>query len=95
MSNELKPCPFCGHEPKVEREYRYDPGRDESGEFVWVKSSEFDEFVHCSNNDCFIGTSYDGTIPSATIEEWDTRPIEDDLNENLEILDEKYRDLWS
>lgn len=59
MSNELKPCPFCGKPAK------------------WEKNFLQSGIARCSDYHC-IG-AFTHLSRSATIREWNTRPVEDEM----------------
>ncbi len=65
MSEELKPCPFCGHE--------FDTYVMESGEIMGS----------CSNIMCIAYGLF------CSVEEWNTRPIEDALQKRIDELQRK------
>lgn len=66
MSEELKPCPFCGSFAQLVSE----------GKWHWVQ---------CSNPNCYTIPWLDLGI-SGAIEVWNTRPIEDSLQEQVAEL---------
>lgn len=70
---DLKPCPFCGEEAEVE-------------ETIFGDVAVFS--VGCLTEDCFGYQSF-VTFPlmKAAVEAWNTRPIEDDLEEKAYVLE--------
>jgi hypothetical protein len=68
MSEKLKPCPFCGHDPKVEY------GCDEEHEWWWVTCVGSEDEEGCSMVSSDEHDEYD-----AAIQDWNHRPIEDAL----------------
>ena len=70
MSEELRPCPFCGEEP--------------------VQSGNF---VACGNENCPTCDNYWTDPQILTIEQWNTRPIEDELRAEIERLKVRIEEL--
>lgn len=90
MSEELKPCPFCGQMPKVAREYHEKWTRDsESGKMILHVLPEFDDWVGCDNKECFIHYNQIEDPPVERLENWNTRPIEDALQARIADLEKE------
>ena len=69
MTEQLKPCPFCGRKPKLERSTR--PGSEQAT-------------VKCGNWGCYGSpTSTKGTVAEA-VTKWNHRPEEDRLRAIVE-----------
>ena len=64
MSEELRPCPFCGEMPVTEN-----------------------NLVACANKSCPTYDNYWTDPQILTIEQWNTRPIEDALNARIAELE--------
>jgi len=73
MSDELKPCPFCGAPAKI-----YGPNRNNGALYV----------AWCTNtSSCDAGATGYGDTPEEATEQWNTRPVEDALRaENVILL---------
>lgn len=67
MTDELKPCPFCGREA-VEITY-----------FSYTFNKQYHQ-VKCGNDDCEMNG-----FENMLVDDWNTRPIEDDLRKKLDI----------
>lgn len=66
MNNELKPCPFCGGEPKIVKERRY-PNYESNGIDAWrVECRTFDCPIRYANYTYF-------TRRYKAIEAWNRR----------------------
>lgn len=71
MTDELKPCPFCGLKPNLNEAVTYQNGE---------KSSAFVRCPHC-------GLAYSfGDKNEQAVSRWNTRPIEDALRAENERL---------
>lgn len=69
MSDELKPCPFCGVSPKEE----------------WHQYRNGTLQVYCDNPECPAESIYTGLLePSEARKAWNTRPVEDALRAEIE-----------
>ncbi len=79
MSDELKPCPFCGRTCVFHTSYQ-----DESGD-------TYHEVV-CDSGDCAGNVTHCESKKDA-IAIWNRRPIEDTLNARIAELEEE-RDEW-
>ena len=73
MSEELKPCPFCGGMPKVND---------------WTLKGITDKRCFCDNEKCPVYLS-----KTIAIDDWNARPIEDDLRKRIAELEEQVWDL--
>jgi len=69
--SELKACPFCGQQPKKVIWREY--GKKPRKYFLY----------HCPNEEC---PSYFTKPGSMTLEEWNTRPVEDKLQVRIADL---------
>lgn len=66
MSDELKPCPFCGDEALIDR---VDEGADYRPWYWWT--------VHCSNRDCVCDAlCHEYEAEAEAIAAWNTRADE-------------------
>jgi len=79
---ELKPCPFCGGRAEIKGGLTV--MRDETGsydsEVYWVECAGSEDVEPCGYKPCEIESdSFEGAA-----EHWNTRPIEDDICEELE-----------
>ena len=70
MSEELRPCPFCGEMPVTEN-----------------------NLVACANKSCPTYDNYWTDPQILTIEQWNTRPVEDALNKRIADLDAENAEL--
>ena len=75
MSEELKPCPFCG---KSDKSAIYTESMVHHGELLWIRYG-----VKCKR--CHFGTSTYAKKATA-IRKWNTRPAEDALTAEVERL---------
>ena len=80
MSDELKPCPFCGQ--GADLVFNGHAGRSPTGKEWWIE---------CHNDECL----YDNGVhsfesASAAIRAWSTRPIEDALRARVAELEERW-----
>lgn len=64
MTNELKPCPFCGAKADVVHYQTALPDIDDELGEKW--------FVYCTNQDCGVGTS-DWTDEREAVSVWNRR----------------------
>ncbi len=86
MSEELKPCPFCGQKAElVERN---------GG---WTANCSVDDFEVALGNMRFCPVNSPCTNlhakPETAARMWNTRPIEDELNERIKELEEEIEDM--
>ena len=58
MSEELKPCPFCGHRIVIEKDV-YDPSRDWNPTFIDPDSGGDPINIHCECGLEFCAGTYD------------------------------------
>ena len=75
MTDKIKPCPFCGKEPRI----IVDEGPDVG----------FDEYLidcDCISGIEVYGHEVDGDTEESTIAKWNTRPIEDRLRAQRDRL---------
>ena len=78
MSDELKPCPFCGEEPRV------------SDLLVYPNGEKYPANVKCRR--CgIVKANYDSVEKAVTV--WNTRPGEDALRAEIERLQAQNKDL--
>ena len=94
MEEELKPCPFCNTEPVI-IEYKANDGKR------W-KYDGVHGYVGCNNDDCLLcghqdfyfveSNDEDETNKEEAIKFWNNRPIEDELQKELEEKD-KYKSM--
>jgi len=77
MTNELKPCPFCGSKAELHMQNSTDPNS------FW--------FIRCSNDECLIDTELDGR--DVIIKCWNTRHTTRDLSsiDNISLMAESVR----
>ena len=73
MSEELRPCPFCGEMPKVND---------------WTVKGITDKRCFCDNEKCPVYLS-----KTIAIDDWNTRPIEDELRAEIERLKVRIEEL--
>ena len=67
IESELKPCPFCGQHARI-----------------FISESFFQRFiVRCGNSVCPKQPTVETNSLEGAIALWNTRPIEDDLNEQI------------
>ena len=66
MSEELRPCPFCGGEAQVN---------------TWTMHGITESRCFCSNSDC------PNSVRTVAFEQWNTRPIEDELRARIAELE--------
>jgi len=76
MSEELKPCPFCGGEAR-KRNSQYEAGKMPWPTELW--------YVGCDACEKYC---YGGSQVSIAIEIWNTRPSDPKLTEAMTLLDE-------
>lgn len=69
MSEQLKPCPFCGVFP------------------VWIEAAHYWLACNCRNE------HRSSPNRSVVFEYWNTRPIEDELNQRVKELEEQLEDI--
>jgi hypothetical protein len=72
MSDELKPCPFCGNVPEL--------GEHNVDQSSWKPRYD----VACRNDKCILQRTYE--TQAVAVAAWNTRPIEDELLEKLQQL---------
>lgn len=78
VSDELKPCPFCGIVPQID-------GDPNSEDYVHGHNLGF---VECRNNNCPIaGAYFSASTQKEATAMWNTRPIEDALRAQLAARD--------
>jgi len=72
MSDELKPCPFCGGKATVDQQYDETWDGEEAGVDLYCD-------IGCENDDCGVKpsvSSWDSTYEDA-VERWNTRKGEE------------------
>ena len=70
MSEELRPCPFCGTLPQAN---------------TWTLHGISETRYFCPNPEC------PHSVRTVTLEEWQTRPIEDELRKRIAELEAAQR----
>ena len=66
MSEELRPCPFCGTLPQAN---------------TWIFRGISETRYFCPNQECPL------SVRTVTLEQWNSRPIEDVLNKRIAELE--------
>jgi len=72
MTDELKPCPFCGGKAELHMQNSTDPNS------FW--------FIRCSNDECLIDTELDGR--DVIIKCWNTRHNSDEIKRMRNLLED-------
>ena len=67
MSEELRPCPFCGTLPRAN---------------TWIFRGISETRYFCPNQECPL------SVRAVTLERWNSRPIEDELQKRIAELEE-------
>ena len=70
MSEELRPCPFCGTLPQAN---------------AWIFRGISETRYFCPNQECPL------SVRTVTLEQWNTRPIEDVLTARIAELEAERR----
>jgi hypothetical protein len=76
MSDELKPCPFCGRKAK---------------RFAGIAIPPEDRYAHCSEGLTIKHPCQNNSI--MTVEQWNTRPLEDALRASLAASQDEVENL--
>lgn len=85
MSEELKPCPFCGNENiQIERRSEFD-GQSDYGRY----------YIGCGAEDCLDWDVFSSAdTPDEAIEQWNKRAEVSSLKSQIELLKELLSEIY-